>query len=79
MKTYVKSPVASLCFVCSSVRKRVKVTIFVFIVAVSAEGTSFPLLLVAILLRALTIELETEPKKGRTVERELQVWPGRFT
>ena len=31
MITYVKSPVASLCFVCSSVRKRVRVTISVLI------------------------------------------------
>lgn len=31
LKTYVKSPVASLCFDCSSVRKRVSVTISVLI------------------------------------------------
>jgi hypothetical protein len=37
---YVKSPVASLYLVCSSVRKRVNVTILVLMVAVSAGGTS---------------------------------------
>lgn len=31
LKMYVKSPVASLCFDCSSVRKRVRVTISVLI------------------------------------------------
>lgn len=30
-KLYVKSPVASLCLACSSVRKRVRVTMFVLI------------------------------------------------
>jgi len=30
-KSYVKSPVASLCFACSSVRKRVRVTMSVLI------------------------------------------------
>lgn len=32
--TYVKSPVASVCFTCSSVRKRVSVTISVLIFSV---------------------------------------------
>ncbi len=47
--SYVKSPVASLTFVCSSVRNRVKVIIFVFTLEVSDEGIS-PLPLVAIVL-----------------------------
>lgn len=38
--TYVKSPVASLCFVCSSVRNRVNVTMLVFTLADSAGGIS---------------------------------------
>lgn len=33
--TYVKSPVASLCFACSSVRNRVSVTMFVSIFSIS--------------------------------------------
>lgn len=36
--TYVKSPVASLCFTCSSVRKRVRVTISVLIFSCWTEG-----------------------------------------
>ena len=41
-KTYVKSPVASLCFDCSSVRKRVSVTISVLIFS-WATGAAPPL------------------------------------
>ena len=38
--THVKSPVASLCFDCSSVRKRVRVTISVFIFSPPTGATS---------------------------------------
>ncbi len=38
--SYVKSPVASLCFVCSSVKNRVNVTMFVFTLVDSAGGSS---------------------------------------
>lgn len=38
-RSYVKSPVASLCFACSSVRKRVRVTMSVLIFSV---WTPFP-------------------------------------
>lgn len=42
--SYVKSPVASFTFVCSSVRNRVRVTILVFTLADSDGGISpFPL------------------------------------
>ena len=44
MVSYVKSPVASLTFVCSSVRNRVRVTMLVLTLAVSEGGISpFPL------------------------------------
>jgi hypothetical protein len=44
--TYVKSPVASLTLDCSSVKKRVRVMISVFIV-VASDGGSSPFSLVA--------------------------------
>lgn len=37
---YVKSPVASLCFTCSSVRKRVRVTMSVLIFSELIEAAS---------------------------------------
>lgn len=39
--TYVKSPVASVCFTCSSVRKRVRVTISVLIFSVDPLSAIF--------------------------------------
>ena len=42
VRAYVKSPVASLCFVCSSVRNRVSVTMSVLIFS-CATGTVSPL------------------------------------
>jgi len=38
----VKSPVASLCLICSSVRNRVRVTMFVFIFSITGGGVTSP-------------------------------------
>ena len=43
ISTYVKSPVASLCFVCSSVRNLVKVTISVLMLSVPTPVWASPL------------------------------------
>ena len=48
---YVKSPVASLCFACSSVRNRVRVTMSVFIF--SALAGKFPPLVAMIKVRGV--------------------------
>ena len=48
------SPVASLCFTCSSVRNRVRVTMLVFTEAVSDDAdTSLPFPFVAIMCRRM--------------------------
>lgn len=45
--TYVKSPVASLCFTCSSVRNRVRVTMLVLTFSVSSWPLPFVVTMVA--------------------------------
>lgn len=53
--SYVKSPVASLCFVCSSVKNRVNVTIFVFTLVDSEGGISWAFPLAAMLASELGV------------------------
>ena len=49
--SHVKSPVASLCLICSSVRNRVRVTMFVLIFSIMGGVASPPFPLVVVILR----------------------------
>jgi hypothetical protein len=80
-RTYVKSPVASLCFVCSSVRKRVKVTISVLIFGAATGAPTSPLPFVAIVYsplnqsinpQNLTLKSRVFVNKGSSKEWKVQ-------
>ena len=70
-RTYVKSPVASLCFVCSSVRNRVRVMISVLMASrpIGLGSASLPFMEVILCTMGAIVKLKSEVCECKGSER----------